>query len=53
MLDIGCGWGSLAIDIAKSINCEVTGITLSQNQFDYCVKKAKGLKLRKPSHHLN
>ena len=45
VLDIGCGWGSLAIDIAKSINCEVTGITLSQNQFDYCVKKAKKLNL--------
>jgi cyclopropane-fatty-acyl-phospholipid synthase len=45
VLDIGCGWGSLAIDIAKSINCEVTGITLSQNQFDYCVKKAKKLSL--------
>ena len=41
ILDIGCGWGSLAIDIAKSINCEVTGITLSKNQHDYCVKKAK------------
>tara|TARA_B110000037_G_scaffold148384_1_gene167599 strand:+ start:220 stop:1410 length:1191 start_codon:yes stop_codon:yes gene_type:complete len=41
VLDIGCGWGSLAIDIAKSINCEVTGITLSENQFDYCVKKAR------------
>jgi cyclopropane-fatty-acyl-phospholipid synthase len=45
VLDIGCGWGSLAIDIAKSSNCEVTGITLSKNQFDYCVKKTKELNL--------
>ena len=45
VLDIGCGWGSLAIDIARSTNCEVTGITLSQNQFDYCVKKVKKLNL--------
>jgi len=45
ILDIGCGWGSLAIDIAKSINCEVTGITLSENQFAYCVKKAKELNM--------
>ena len=45
VLDIGCGWGSLAIDIAKSNNCEVTGITLSENQFNYCVKKAKELNL--------
>jgi cyclopropane-fatty-acyl-phospholipid synthase len=41
VLDIGCGWGSLAIDIAKSAKCEVTGITLSKNQFNYCVRKAK------------
>jgi cyclopropane-fatty-acyl-phospholipid synthase len=45
VLDIGCGWGSLAIDIAKSANCEVTGITLSKNQFNYCVNKAKELNL--------
>jgi cyclopropane-fatty-acyl-phospholipid synthase len=45
VLDIGCGWGSLAIDIAKSVNCEVTGITLSENQFNYCVKKTKELNL--------
>ena len=36
VLDIGCGWGSLAIDIAKSAGCEVTGITLSENQLNYC-----------------
>ena len=45
ILDIGCGWGSLAIDIAKSTNCEVTGITLSENQLDYCVKKVKEFNL--------
>jgi cyclopropane-fatty-acyl-phospholipid synthase len=45
VLDIGCGWGSLAIDIAKSAKCEVTGITLSENQFNYCINKAKKLNL--------
>ena len=45
ILDIGCGWGLLAIDIAKSANCEVTGITLSENQLAYCVKKAKELNM--------
>jgi len=45
VLDIGCGWGGLAIDIAKSTGCEVTGITLSENQFNYCIKKAKELNL--------
>ena len=46
ILDIGCGWGSLAIDIAKSAQCEVTGITLSENQFKYCTQKTKELNLK-------
>jgi cyclopropane-fatty-acyl-phospholipid synthase len=41
ILDIGCGWGSLAIDIAKNTECEVTGITLSEKQLNYCKKKIK------------
>ena len=45
VLDIGCGWGSLAIDIAKSTDCKVTGITLSKKQFDYCVKRARELNM--------
>ena len=45
VLDIGCGWGSLAVDIARSANCEVTGITLSENQLKYCKQKAKELNL--------
>ena len=45
VLDIGCGWGSLAMDIARSTSCEVTGITLSENQFNYCLKKSKELNL--------
>ena len=46
VLDIGCGWGSLAIDIAKSAKCEVTGITLSENQLNYCNQKAKEMNLQ-------
>ena len=46
VLDIGCGWGSLAIDIAKKTKCEVKGITLSKNQLDYCNKKVKELNLQ-------
>ena len=45
VLDIGCGWGSLAIDIVKSIECKMTGITLSENQLNYCVNRAKELNL--------
>ena len=43
VLDIGCGWGSLAIEIAKKTRCEVTGITLSENQYKYSINKAKEL----------
>jgi len=32
VLDIGSGWGTLAIEIAKKSKCEVVGITLSENQ---------------------
>ena len=45
VLDIGCGWGSLAIDIARTTQCNVTGISLSENQIRYCSKRAKELNL--------
>jgi cyclopropane-fatty-acyl-phospholipid synthase len=32
LLDVGCGWGSLAIHAARSYGAEVVGITLSQQQ---------------------
>ena len=41
VLDIGSGWGSLAIEIAKKSQCEVLGITLSENQYKHSVEKAK------------
>jgi len=31
-LDIGCGWGALAIHAAREYGVDATGITLSQNQ---------------------
>jgi len=45
VLDIGSGWGSLAIEIAKKSKCEVTGITLSENQYKYSIMKAKEFNL--------
>ena len=45
VLDIVCGWGTLAIDIAKKTQCEVVGITLSENQLEYAKKKAKEMNL--------
>ena len=45
VLDIGSGWGTLAIHIARKTNASVTGITLSENQLEYSKKKAKELNL--------
>jgi cyclopropane-fatty-acyl-phospholipid synthase len=32
VLEIGCGWGSFAIEAARQTGCRVTGITLSHEQ---------------------
>ena len=45
ILEVGCGWGGMALEIAKQKGCEVTGISLSKNQINYCKKKAKEMKL--------
>ena len=45
VLDIGSGWGTLALAIAKETNASVTGITLSENQFDYSQNKEKEMNL--------
>ena len=45
VLDIGSGWGTLAIHIAQKTNASVTGITLSKNQLEYSKNKAKELNL--------
>ena len=45
VLDIGSGWGNLAIEIARKSKCEVVGITLSKNQLEHSINKAKKLNL--------
>ena len=45
VLDIGSGWGHLSMEIAKQAKCQVTGITLSNNQYEYSNQKAKELNL--------
>jgi len=34
LLDIGCGWGALALHAARHYGAEVLGVTLSQRQFE-------------------
>ncbi|WP_293868056.1 cyclopropane-fatty-acyl-phospholipid synthase family protein [uncultured Alsobacter sp.] len=45
VLEIGCGWGGFAEYAAKEIGCRVTGLTISQEQFDYATRRMqeKGL----------
>ena len=45
ILEVGCGWGGMAFEIAKQTDCEVLGISLSKNQIEYCKQKAKELGL--------
>ena len=40
VLDIGCGWGGLALYLAEIAGAQVTGITLSQEQFHRAQNRA-------------
>ncbi|WZZ71548.1 hypothetical protein YC2023_082918 [Brassica napus] len=41
VLEIGCGWGTLAIEVVKNTGCKYTGITLSIEQLKYAEEKVK------------
>jgi cyclopropane fatty-acyl-phospholipid synthase-like methyltransferase len=41
VLDIGSGWGSLAIQLVKQTGCKYTGVTLSEEQLKYAEKKVR------------
>ncbi|PKU22533.1 SAM-dependent methyltransferase [Telmatospirillum siberiense] len=41
ILDIGCGWGGLALSIARHHDVEVTGITLSEQQLAVARRRAE------------
>jgi len=43
VLDIGCGWGSLAKYMAERYDLRVLGITVSQNQYEFAKKNCEGL----------
>lgn len=47
-LDIGCGWGALVLRAARKYGADATGITLSQNQYEYARERirAEGLEGR-------
>ncbi|EPS65744.1 cyclopropane fatty acid synthase, partial [Genlisea aurea] len=41
ILEIGCGWGTLGVEVVKRTGCKYTGITLSEQQLRYAQAKAK------------
>lgn len=41
VLDIGCGWGGLALSMARDYDVEVTGITLSVEQLKVATRRAE------------
>lgn len=45
VLDIGSGWGGLGLTMAKEFGANVTGVTLSENQFSAACKRAEEAKL--------
>ncbi len=45
VLDIGCGWGGLALYLAEVTGARVTGITLSHEQLDVAQRRAGELSL--------
>ena len=47
ILEIGCGWGSLAVEVVKKTGCKYTGITLSESQLQYieAIVKEAGLQV--------
>ena len=40
VLDIGCGWGSLAMYLAENAHVDVTGVTVSKNQLEVAQERA-------------
>jgi cyclopropane-fatty-acyl-phospholipid synthase len=39
VVEIGCGWGGFAEHAASRYGCRVTGVTISQAQFDYARRR--------------
>lgn len=45
LLEIGTGWGTLAIYAAQNYGCKVTTTTISSEQYDYATSRIKELSL--------
>lgn len=51
VLEIGCGWGSVALEIVRLTGCRYTGVTLSIEQLKFATARVKeaGLQVSKIS----
>lgn len=45
VLDIGCGWGGMALTLAQDYGAQVTGVTLSEEQFRVATRRVKEAEL--------
>ncbi|MDA3921199.1 MAG: cyclopropane-fatty-acyl-phospholipid synthase [Salinisphaera sp.] len=52
VLDIGCGWGGMALYLAREYDVEVTGLTLSDDQLAHAKKRAEAHGLTRRVHFL-
>jgi cyclopropane-fatty-acyl-phospholipid synthase len=41
VLEIGCGWGGLALEVVKQSGCRLLGITISREQFDWATRRVR------------
>ncbi|KJE96295.1 cyclopropane-fatty-acyl-phospholipid synthase [Capsaspora owczarzaki ATCC 30864] len=40
LLDLGCGWGGLALEAARKVGCRVLAVNLSKEQIEFARKQA-------------
>src|ERR1700754_290515 len=48
VLDIGCGWGGLGLYLAEHVGADVTGVTLSKEQWQAANARAVDREIRRP-----
>ena len=46
VLDIGCGWGGMAMTLARDFGVRVTGVTLSESQYEAATERVRAAGLQ-------
>jgi cyclopropane-fatty-acyl-phospholipid synthase len=41
VLEIGCGWGSFAVEAVRTTGCRLTGVTISDAQYEYARERIR------------